>query len=411
MSSPKEIIEHLFRHHNGRMLAVLVRIFGLEHMEMLEDAIQDSFVKAYQSWKNGIPPNPEAWLIKVARNRTIDLLRKQSKIKGEQYLTHGSMSYTIDHLFQNENIADAQLSMIFAACHPLLDPRDQIVFALKTISGLNRKEIASALLLKEENVKKRITRAKKRIIDEEILFEIPDAYQIADRLGMVMNVLYLLFMEGFHSASRQKIVRQELCAEAWRLIQLVNEHTEISNGHTIALEALFCLLSVRLPSKINEDGTLVTLKDQDRSLWSMPMMQKGSLLMNRALEENEVGIYHYEAAIAAEHCKAIDFKSTDWSSIATFYDKMEDLAPSGYYQLNRAMILIQLNKAEEALHLLLPLDLSYLNSRIYLYHATLAEAYCAIDDDLNAKKAFQCAAELVQNDIERSYFEKRINML
>lgn len=196
----QNIIDHLFRHQYGKMVSILTRIFGLENLELVEDAVQDTFAQAVQKWKTNIPENPEAWLTKAAKNRVIDIIRKlNADQRRAEKLDYGPSVIAIDQLFAKEEIEDSELRMIFTACHPELDPRDQISFALKTISGFSQNEIAASLLLKTETVKKRLTRARKTINQKKIAFKLPQGKELNQRLDSVCKVLYLIFNEGFHS--------------------------------------------------------------------------------------------------------------------------------------------------------------------------------------------------------------------
>jgi RNA polymerase sigma factor (sigma-70 family) len=248
-----QLIDHLFRHQFGKMVSILTRIFGLAHLETIEDAVQDTFIKAMGAWRNGIPENPEAWLTQAAKNRTIDLFRQlKSEKERAPYFESGPAAIAINELFLDREIADSQLRMIFTACHPALDPRDQIAFALKTISGFSQSEIASALLTKEESVKKRLSRARNMIRDAQLAFAIPQGNELSDRLPRVLEVLYLIFNEGFHSGQKEMLVRKELCAEAMRLCKMLVDHKEVCSPNVQALFALMCFQAARLDSKVNE---------------------------------------------------------------------------------------------------------------------------------------------------------------
>jgi len=222
-----KLVDHLFRHHSGKMVSVLTRIFGLSHLNIIEDAVQDTFLKASISWRTKQPDNPEAWLTQAAKNRVLDIFRKlKTQQKHLPSITQGTDAIAINELFLDEEIEDAQLRMIFTACHPKLDPRDRISFALKTVSGFSTKEIASALLTKDETIKKRLVRARKAIKKEAIRFHIPQGKTLPERLESVMEVLYLIFNEGFHSNNPKVIIRKDLCGEAMRLCQLLLKRTQ-----------------------------------------------------------------------------------------------------------------------------------------------------------------------------------------
>jgi len=232
---PKNI-DHLFRHHSGKMISVLVRIFGWTHLEIIEDAVQDTFIKASKSWRDQQPDHPEAWLTKAAKNRTLDIIRKLNTEKKQFPSIHlGTDAIAINELFLDTEIEDAQLRVIFTACHPKLDPKDRIVFALKTVSGFSIKEISSALLTKEETIKKRLFRTRKFVQQTDLTFEIPQGIALTNRLESVMEVVYLIFNEGFHSNKKEHLIQEDLCGEAMRLCKMLlkNKNTRTSSGYAL----------------------------------------------------------------------------------------------------------------------------------------------------------------------------------
>ena len=221
MKHPK-LVDHLFRHHYGKMVSILTRIFGLSNIEIIEDAIQDTFAQALLKWRTQLPENPEAWLTRAAKNRAIDLLRRiKTSQKRFEAVASGSSAIHLDELFLDHEIEDSQLRMIFVACHPSLDIKEQIAFSLKTISGFNTREIASALLINEDTISKRLSRARKKISDNAISFSFPGPKEMPQRMDSVMHVIYLTFNEGFHSNNKEVLVRKDLCGEAIRLCKLL----------------------------------------------------------------------------------------------------------------------------------------------------------------------------------------------
>jgi len=227
--SPQQLVDHLFRHEAGKMIAVLTRIFGFHNLELVEDTVQETFLKALQIWKyRQIPDNPSAWLMQVARNRTIDLVRRQQKLSGisEELATRlqSDTEHTIGQFFLDTEIADSQLRMIFTCCHPALNPEDQVALTLKTVSGFGVQEIAKALVSNEATIQKRLYRAREYIKKHSVRFEIPVGTALRDRLDMVYTVLYLLFNEGYNSVKAEELIRYDICAEAMRLCKLLSEH-------------------------------------------------------------------------------------------------------------------------------------------------------------------------------------------
>jgi RNA polymerase sigma-70 factor (ECF subfamily) len=408
MPEENPIIDYLFRHQHGRMVAILCRIFGLEHLETIEDAVQDTFVKAMGAWRNELPHNPEAWLTAAAKNRVIDLFRSiKSERDRHENLSTGTAAIAVNQLFLDDEIADSQLRMIFTACHPALDPRDQIAFALKAIGGFSRKEIAAALLLKEETIKKRITRARKAVAEKTIRFEIPQGEQLRIRMIRVLEVIYLLFNEGFHSARKDLAVRKELCGEALRLSKMLIVNPLTCNADVQALFALMCFHSARLDSKINEANEILDLRTQDRSKWYFPLVVAGNDMMNLATANGEYSVYHYEAAIACEHLRARTFEETNWKDILKWYRKLEALNPSLFNLLNMAVVNLQQADFSAARDILQQLDEDQLEQRKYLYHGCWAEYYKRTGDAAQAIHQYDVAISLVPNDLEKEYLLKK----
>lgn len=407
MNQPKTL-DHLFRNHSGKMVAVLTRIFGLSNLEIVEDAVQDTFIKASIAWRKQMPENPEAWLTKAAKNRILDIFRK---LKTEQNylpnLNQSTSAIAINELFLEDEIEDAQLRMIFAACHPKLEARDRIAFALKTISGFSSKEIASALLTKDETIKKRLSRARKVIQREHIKFDIPQGTALEVRLESVLEVLYLIFNEGFHSNKKAQLVQKELCGEAMRLCKMLlkNQHTRTSE--TYALFALMCFHSARLESKINTQNEILDLEHQDRSLWHFPLIELGNTMMYKATEENTFSYYHYEAAIASEHLKAKTFTDTNWDKILYWYECLNAMQPMKTNQLTMAVICIQkkdIPKAEAYLNNLHPNDFV---QRKYLFYGAKSDLFLLKQEYSKALEHNNLAIENVSNSLEKEYLIKK----
>lgn len=390
------------------MVAVLTRVFGFEHLPTIEDAVQDTFIKAIAAWRKGVPDNPEAWLTQAAKHRCIDLFRKlKSEQERAQFFEHGTASIALSELFLDEEVKDSQLRMIFTACHPSLDPRDQISFALKTIAGFSQREIASALLMKEESVKKRLQRARKSIMDAGLAFEIPQGPALMPRLARVQEVLYLLFNEGFHSGQRDTLVRQELCGEALRMCTMLKEQPGLDSPETYALFALMCFHSARLESKVSDEGDIIDLMKQDRERWYVPLIMAGHDAMMQAVKTAEYSSYHYEAAIASEHLRAKTFEDTDWEQIIHWYAQLEDLAPSPMNKLSMAVAHIHRSAYHDAREMLESIEVSELGKRNYLYHGCWAEYYKQTNARAKALEQYDLALDCVSNELERRYIERK----
>ena len=403
-----KLVDHLFRHHYGKMVATLVRLFGLDNMELIEDAVQDTFINAMSSWKNGIPPNPEGWLTKSAKNRAIDIIRK-IKSETNRITTHTTTptEEAVEHVFLDYQVEDSQLRMIFTACHPALDPKDQIAFALKTIAGFNDKEIATALLLNLDTVKKRLTRARKTIKEEQINFSIPDKEEMKTRRTYVHNVFYLIFNEGFHSTKQNSIVRKDLCEEAIRLISLLLKKPYLRSGEGYALFGLFCFHAARLPAKLSEINQLIDLKNQDRSKWNKNLFSLGNNAMNKSLEYKDTSDYHIEAAIAAEHLLAKTYEDTNWLKILGFYEILHANNNSSFSHMNLAFAHIQLNNFEYAKNHIDQVTPSSLGKRAYLFYGIKAEYHLSKGEKLKAIQFLDQTINHVTNTSEKVYLTKK----
>lgn len=407
-----KLIDHLFRHQYGKMVAVLTRIFGLHHLETIEDAIQDTFVNASIKWRTGLPDRPEAWLTTAAKNRAIDLLRKlQAENSRLRQMGAGPAAMMLDDMFLDHQIEDSQLRMIFTACHPLLDPRDQIAFALKTVAGFSTREIAAALLLKVETVKKRLSRARKAIQKNDIQFELPDKVALLERLARVHEVLYLIFNEGFHSTQQQLLIRKELCGEAIRLTKLVLKKENLRNGAGYALFALMCFHAARLESRMSTNLETIDLRNQDRSQWYKPLISLGHQALGMARSYDDQSVFHLEAAIAVEHLRATSFEATNWQQILQHYQKLYDWTQDKLTLLNIAIVLIQMKENDQARQLLDDINPADLEQRAYLYYGVEAEYYKNTGQAPKAIKALDVALQKVTNEAERAYLLKKKNKL
>ncbi|MEC3907131.1 sigma-70 family RNA polymerase sigma factor [Tamlana sp. 2201CG12-4] len=403
-----KLIDHLFRHHSGKMVSVLIRIFGFKYLDIIEDAVQDTFIKASINWRTQQPEYPEAWLTQAAKNRVLDIFRKlKTEQKHLPNINLGTDTIALNELFLDTEIEDAQLRMIFTACHPKLDPRDRISFALKTVSGFSIKEISSALLTKEESIKKRLFRARKTIRKADLKFEIPQGKSLPQRLESVMEVLYLIFNEGFHSNQKDKLIRKELCGEALRLAQMLLKNIHTRTPEAYALCALMCFHSARLEAKINTENELLDLRTQDRSTWYFPLIKLGHVMMNKAVETNEFSCYHYEAAIASEHLRACTFNETNWEKIHYWYQCLNKLQPMPSHVLTMAVVCIQMQDFKMAKVYLDDIKQEDFEQRAYLYYGTMADYFTGTHNLKKAITYLNLALKTVHNTLERTYLEKK----
>ena len=407
-SSTHHHVDHLFRHQYGKMVAVLTNFFGLSHLELVEDAVQDTFIKATLQWRQQQPDQPEAWLMQAAKNRAVDLLRK---IKADQTrhlnIQSGASAIPIQDIFMNHEVADSQLRMIFVACHPALSRDEQIAFALKTISGFSMKEIATALLIKDETIKKRLVRARKKLIDQHITLSYPQPHEIEDRMAGVLQIIYLIFNEGFHSTKTDRLVSKDLCGEALRLCKLLLQNENLRQGSVYALFALLCFHSSRLDSKINHANEIVDLEHQDRSKWYLPLIVLGNDALDKSKTYSDWSAYHFEAEIAAEHVQAIRFENTNWERILHLYEQFYNYSPSDQILLSMAAIYLRLKTPLKAKSKLNQIDGKRLGQRFYLLKGAYAEYFHQTRQSPQAITEIDLAITHCSNALEKAFLQKK----
>src|SRR5471032_1309577 len=349
-------IDHLFRRESGRLVAILAGRLGVAHLQLAEDVVQDALLRAMQVWPfTGVPENPSAWLLQTARNRAFDTLRRNRVLtKKTPALAPLIEECAREALaapppqFEDE-IADSQLRMMFVCCSPALPGDAQVALVLKTLCGFGEREIAAAFLAGEGAISKKLVRARKLLRDARVAVELPAAAQLAPRVGTVLHALYLLFNEGYKASHGDSLLRADLCAEAIRLGELLVAHPLGDRPETHALLALLHLHTARLPARVADDGSLLVLAAQDRSLWDRAQIRRG--LAN--LEESAAGLHmtrwHLEAGIAAAHALAPSYEATNWPHILELYDALLALDASPIVALNRAVALARVRGAEAGL--------------------------------------------------------------
>ena len=408
-----QLFTHLFRHESGRMVAVLTRIFGLHNLQLAEDVVQEAFLKAMQVWKfDQLPENPAAWLMQTARNKALDIVRRQqyaARYSQELAAEISEVESSIAQFFHEEEIADSQLRMIFSCAHPLLKEEDQIALTLKTVSGFGAQEIARSLLTNEAVIQKRLYRAKEFIRDNNVQFNIPTGKALEERLNTVHAILYLIFNEGYNSQKADEIIRKDLCAEAMRLCKLLTEHKRCSQPATLALLSLMCFHAARFESRLNENNELVLLQQQDRSKWDKELIAIGHNYLNVSAQGNELSVYHIESAIAAAHCMAPTFKDTNWEHMRSLYDLLLQAKPSATVQLNRAVVIAEQGNIPEAIESILSIEkIDQLIGSHYIYSAVLGDLYKRLSDAVKAKQYLQQAHDLTNSDAEKKLIRSKM---
>jgi RNA polymerase sigma-70 factor (ECF subfamily) len=413
----QQLVDHLFRHESGKMVAVLTRIFGMHNLEMVEDVVQEAFLRAMKTWRfKQLPENPSGWLMQVARNRAIDIIRRQQHFdqysKEVAHALQEETEQTVGQFFSDSEIADSQLRMIFACCHPVLKEEDQVALTLKTVSGFGVAEIARALVTNETVIQKRLYRAKQYLKENQIALEIPAGHELTTRLHIVYTVLYLLFNEGYNSMKADELIRKDLCAEAMRLALLLTEHRSGKRPATFALLALMCLQASRFESRIDADNSIILLQHQDRSTWNAALIQQGYYFLNQSSTGDELTIYHLESAIAAEHCMAPTFKDTNWVRMLQLYDMLLEQKRTPLVLLNRAIVMAQLKQGVKAIHEIWQIeDIDNLLLTQYIFSAVLGDLYWQIGDEHNARKFLQLAHELTPSLAEKKLIAGKMDLL
>jgi RNA polymerase sigma-70 factor (ECF subfamily) len=400
------------------MVAVLTRIFGLPNIETAEDIVQDAFAQALKEWTFKTPPNPSAWLMMTAKNKAIDVIRREkykenhaSATAAEIQSSHTSVPI-IENLFLQNEIKDSQLRMIFACCHPSLSYADQIALTLKICSGFSVDEIATALLSNSETIKKRIQRARKLIAEKNLKFDIPVGTELKKRLDVVLQAIYLLFNEGYNSSNKSDLIRKDLCEEALRLALMLTENEYINQPKCYALVALMALLASRFESRLNNNGEIILLEEQDRTTWNWELIKIGLSYLNKSSAGDEITDYHIEAAIVAEHTIAKDFAATNWDRILQLYDVLKKINPSSAVLLNRAIIIGKISGASAAIREInsIPEAEKFIKSN-YLVSAVLGEMHKQEKNFETAKKYFLKAISLTNSDAEKKLIQKKIDSL
>ena len=408
-----DLSEHLFRREAGRLVAALTRIFGVHNLALAEDVVQDAFCRALEVWRvRGVPDNPSAWLMAVARNRALDIVRRERTARtfapelARVLESEWTLATTVDEAFATATIRDEQLRMMFSCCHPRVPEETQVALVLNILCGFGAGEIASAFLVNRAAVEKRLTRGKKTLAAAQRLFDLSTA-EFSARLSAVERALYLLFSEGYHSASAEAAVRADLCNEAMRLTTLLLEAPDARRPDTYALAALMCLQAARLPARLDVTGDLSSLLDQDRQRWDTQLIADGLALLDRSASGTTVSTYHLEAAIAAAHATAPSVAETDWDAIVQLYDRLMVVAPSPVVALNRAIAIGQRDGPERGLEELRRMGDGTRLERYPFYPAAMGEFELRRGCHAVAGEHFAAAAALARNPVEQRFLERR----
>jgi RNA polymerase sigma-70 factor, ECF subfamily len=416
---PGELADHLFRTRAGQMVAYLTRLLGPQHLDIAEEAVQEALLKALLNWPySGVPQNPAGWLFHVARNAALDAIRHRAMIlqKTAQLIADpasaagsratGNSQLPLDADFE-EQLRDDELRMVLMCCHPAL-PRDaRVALSLKTVGGFSTREIARAFLADEPTIAQRLVRAKRQIRDESIAFELPAGKDLATRLDAALEVIYLMFNEGYGAQAGEDLVRQDLCEEALRLARLVAS-SSVATPQAHALVALLAFQAARLGARVDSTKELILLEDQDRGAWDHNLIALGFHHFALCAEGTEVSPYHIQAGIAAAHAKARSAAETNWEEILDLYDQLMELSPSPVVALNRAVAVAKVHGPELGLAALSSLAEEHSLRNYYLLPSAEGRLRMETGDVSGAAECFRRALALPCSEPEKRFLQRQL---
>ena len=407
--------EHLFREEAGKLVAVLTRMFGTGRLQLAEDVVQEALIRAMQTWPYyGVPDNPAAWITQTAKNLALDILRREQNFRKKE---PGIVAFMdrwpigepaeVDVVFDTE-IGDDRLRMMFACCHPVLPADARVALALKTLGGLGTAEIAAAFLANEAAIAKRLTRARAAIRDAGVPFAIPHGEELGKRLESVEQTLYLMFNEGYKASSGDSLIREDLCREAIRLVELLTAHTAGDRPRTHALAALMLLNAARFPERVGGDGQLLRLEDQDRANWDRALIARGMFHLGKAASGDALSAYHIQAGIAACHCAAPTYGETNWRQILALYDQWVRHDNSPVVALNRAVALANVEGPDAGKAAVEAITNGKPLAGYYLHYAVIGEFEARLGNHGAAADNFQRAIALTAIESERDFLARRL---
>lgn len=407
----QHVVEEVYRTESRRVLATLIRLLG--DFDLAEDAMQDAFAVALRQWSTeGVPDNPRAWLVSTGRFKAIDNLRKRARFDRSlpalaEQIDEANSEF--DDVLNDETIGDDRLRLVFTCCHPALSPEARIALTLREMCGLTTEEIARAFLTRPSTLAQRIVRAKSKIRDAGIPYQVPGPKELPERLGTVLHVIYLVFNEGYSASSGESLTRADLSAEAIRLNRLLLKM--LPEAEVKGLLALMLLHESRRFARTSADGDIVLLDDQDRTLWDQALIAEGLALVNDSLSSGEVGPYTVQAAISAVHARARSAEETDWKEIVYLYDLLMAASPSPVIELNRAVAVAMVEGPQRGVDLIEAiLDRGELGE-YHLAHSARAEMYRRLGRANEARVAYVRALALTQLAPERRFLEQRLGQL
>lgn len=411
-------LNHLFRREYGKLIASLTKTFGTHNLALVEDVVQDTLLKALETWKlKGTPDNPSAWLFTVARNKALDLIRR--KKYQEAFAAHltplltseYTAAATLQEAVKGDNIEDEQLRMMFVCCHPSIAEETQVALILKTLCGFSIAEIASAFLTSQETISKRLLRGREKFRQEKITFDLPAKKELPKRLDNVLTAIYLLFNEGYHATHVASIIRDDLIEEALRLGNLLRSNTNTDTASTKALLALMCFHAARLYQRIDENGALLALKDQDRTKWNKDLILQGHHFLKQAALGELISSYHIEAAIAYEYSIAPSYDQTNWKQIDELYKSLLKIKPLPLLEFQHTIVKAECYGYAKGLQDLSKLEESGIFSKNHFFYTTKGEWLSKLNQKEEAEESLSLAFELANTKAEKDFILKKIALL
>jgi RNA polymerase sigma factor (sigma-70 family) len=385
---------------------------------LVEDVVQDTLLKAFSNWKiNGLPQNPSAWVFAVARNKAVDVLRQQKRqLQYAKNITpllqsEYTLVPTVQELVNTNTIDDDQLRMMFVCCHPCLSTEAQVSLILKTLCGFSVNEIAKAFVTSYDAIEKRLYRARQSFRENNVQFELPSNAELDSRLDTVLLAIYLLFNEGYNATQHEDLIRRDFINEAIRLCELIFRSKLVTHTNCHALLALICFTACRNDTRLDANGNILLLKDQDRSKWNKLLIEKGIYHLEASANEETISKYHMEAGIAYEHTKAKEYAQTNWQNILHCYDLLQKYYPSPIVELNRAIVVSELYGAVEGIKAIENIADTASLKKYYLLPATLGEMHAQLQENEKAKQYFLQAITLTQSEKEKKLLQQKMEAI
>lgn len=405
------VVEDLFRREFAHLVAALVRLLGPSNLPLAEDVVQEALLSAMHAWQFEPPRDPKAWILQTARNRAIDVLRRERRLTALPEDDGSALEGAIASALSPEEEAASQLAMMFSICDDALSQETQVTLILRLLCGLSPAEIARAYLADTQTIDRRLHRGRTRLQELGHLQDVTAPAELLARQPSVLNALYLLFNEGYHGSDSQNPLRPAMCADAIRLAELVLESSRTSHAEAHALAALFCFDAARLPTRLDEDGVFVPLADQDRTRWDRSLIERGVVHLAQSATGTQASRWHLEAGIACEHTIAPSVRETDWQRIVDLYDALLALQPGPIVALNRALALTELRGPDAGREAIATVASDARLGGYSFYWAAAADLERRAGNVAKARSLFERAMSLAKSNAERLAYEKKLRLL